>query len=244
MKSGIFVEGLSNVSRFLDGTRAVANRGAREASWLLVEGMPGLGKTGTLTWYGLKQNAAFIRAKAGWTPHWLLTDLADVLRVNSRIRSTEELFKAVMPELMIRANQDGLVLIVDEIDHAAKDAKVLETLRDLTDASELPLIAVGMKGAQPLLRRFPQISSRLADVVTFQPATVADVKLICAELSEVSIADDLAEEIQQRTGGLLREVKTAIGRIEHKFRRERGKITLAMWTATKATLTTRERAHV
>jgi len=233
MKNGVFVEKLDNVARFLEGTRALEARGAREANWLLVEGEPGFGKSATLGWYAMKKKAAFIRAKAGWTPHWMLSDLADVLGVDGKARSTEKLFNVVMPELMVQAAQHGLFLIVDEIDHAARDSRVLETLRDLTDASELPLIAGGMKGAQPMMRRYKQISSRLADVVTFQPSTAADVKLICGELAEVRIADDLAEEVQKRTGGRLREVKTAIGRIEHAFRRERGVVSLKDWQGQK-----------
>jgi hypothetical protein len=91
------------------------------------------------------------------------------------------------------------------------------------------------------MRRFKQISSRLADVVTFLPATVDDVKQVCAKLSDINVADDLAEEVQKRTGGRLRDVKTALGRIEHQFRRERGVVKLSDWQATRKALISGER---
>jgi len=224
MKTGIFVEGLSNVTRFMDATRTVERRGAREASWMLAEGEPGYGKTRTLQWYAVPRTPVFLRAKAGWTPHWLLTDLAAVLNVTPA-RSTEKLFNAVLPELLVRQ----CALVVDEIDHAARDVRVLETLRDLTDAAEIPLIAGGMKGARGLMKRFPQIYSRVADIVTFGPASVSDVGAICATLSEVKIAGDLAAEVQKRTAGRLREVMNAIARIEAFGRKARGEVTLEMW---------------
>lgn len=229
MKSGHFVEKLSNVARFLDLTRTIDARGAREAGWGLVKGEAGFGKTNTLTWYAMKKRAAFVRAKAGWTPHWALTDIADVLGV-SHAQSTEKLFNAIMPELMARAARDGLILMVDEADHAARDVRVLETLRDLTDAAEMPMIIGGMKDIERTLRRYSQVASRIADVCTFGPATAADVEAICRELAVVEIADDLAAEIQHRTGGRLREVKNAIARVEAKMKASRGgAITLARW---------------
>ncbi|HEY2070684.1 MAG TPA: ATP-binding protein [Rhizomicrobium sp.] len=223
-----FVEGLSNVTRFLSGTRAVEARGSREAAWHLVTGEPGLGKSGTLTWYALQHRALFIRAKAGWTPHWALTDLADVLGV-SHARSTERLFNTVMPALMEQCNAGNLQLIIDEIDHAARDVRVLETLRDLTDHAEIPLIAGGMSGAQRMMKRFPQIYSRIAEVTTFAPASIADVRVACSELSDVKIGEDLVVEIQRRTNGRLRGVKNAIARVEHLMKKERCAITLEMW---------------
>lgn len=243
MKNGIFVEKLSNVARFLEGVRTVNARGAREANWLLIEGEPGYGKTNTLSWYSERttnHKSALIRCKSSYTVHWLYKDIADVLGVESKARSCEDLYSVVLPELMIRANQDNMILIVDEIDHAAKKPDVLEALRDLTDVAECPLIAGGMLGVQPLFRRYKQISSRLADVVTFKPSTVEDVRAVCDALASVRIADDLATEVQKRTGGRLREVKTAIGRIEAYFKRShehsKDAVTLDDWRGTKKNL--------
>ncbi|MGA7673511.1 MAG: ATP-binding protein [Rhizomicrobium sp.] len=224
MRNGIFVEGLSNVERMLAGIRTLASRGAPEASWLLNEGDPGYGKSKSLQWYAMRERSIFVRAKADWTPNWMLRDIADALGVQPS-RRTETLFNSVLAELM----QRQCAIIVDEIDHAARSIRVLETLRDLTDASEVPLIAGGMKGALAMLRRYQQIRSRIADVVTFGPASEADVKAICKELTDVQIADDLVAEICKRTGGRLRDVMNAIARIEARMKNSRSPVTIESW---------------
>ena len=142
MKTGVFVEGLSNVQRFLNATRALDARGAGEACWMLAEGEPGFGKTNTLIWYAAKRTPAFLRAKRDWTPNWMLRDFAAVLKI-APVARTEALFNAVVSELM----QHSHTIIVDEGDHAAASVRVLETLRDITDTAETPLTP-GVRGQE------------------------------------------------------------------------------------------------
>lgn len=215
-----FVEGLSNETRFITALKEIDQRGAVEANWVLVEGDPGYGKTNLLMRHSIRSQGVFIRAKADWTPKWMLTDLADVLNVE-RKRSTQNLMDAVMAELMKLQSRKGFALTVDEINHAARDIRVLETLRDLTDGSECVLIAGGMKGVSSKLKAHKQILSRIDQHVEFLPATVKDVKRMCEALSEITIADDLAEEIQRRCAGRLRLVMGAIARVEAYGKRHR-----------------------
>lgn len=222
MKTGLFVEGLTNVKRFLDATRVLDARGAPEACWLLAEGEPGFGKTKTLMWYAMHHSPVFVRAKRDWSPNWMLHDIAHALAIKPA-HSKEGTFNAVLGELM----QRQCPLVIDEIDHAAASQRVLETLRDLTDMSETPLIAGGMKGARGMMKAYKQVYSRVAEIVTFAPATVEDVKTLAATLTEAQIGDDMAAEVQKRTGGRLREVMNAIARVEVFARKHRGVVTLA-----------------
>lgn len=211
-----FVEGLSNETRFLSALTDVERRGAPEASWMLVEGDPGYGKSNLLMRHAIRNREAripMVRAKADWTPKWALTDIADALNVQ-RYRSTEALEGAIIADLMEKQAKKGFCIVVDEIDHAARNIRVLETLRDLTDMSECILIAGGMKGVSSRLKAHRQIHSRIDQFVEFMPATVKDVRLMCNALSEVAIADDLVAEIQRRTQGRLRLVMGAIARVE------------------------------
>jgi hypothetical protein len=225
MKTGVFVDNLSNVTRFMDATRAVEARGSREASWLLVEGDPGYGKTGTLMWYAAPRTPVFVRAKADWSPMWALRDLAATLGVQPMHRM-HLLFEAVCNDLMARGCPP---ILVDEIDHAARSVRVLETLRDITDVTECTLIAGGMKGAQAMMKRFPQIHSRIAEIVSFAPAAPPDVQTVCDALSEVEIAADMAELICKRTQGRLRLIKNAIARVEAFGKKGRGAVTCERW---------------
>lgn len=224
MKQRHFVEGLSNGQQLMAAIAQAENRAAPEKNWILVEGDPGFGKSRATTRAAVQKDARFVRAKAGWTPHWALADLADVLSIPRRHR-TEDLLRDIVIELMTRPR----MLFVDEIDHAARTERVLETLRDITDQTECILVAVGMKSAQGLVKRFPQIFGRITRIVTFGPASFDDVKLMCTELTDVKIADDLIEEMRRRTGGKLREVMDCIARVEAVGRKSRETVTLASW---------------
>lgn len=225
MKVGHFVEGLSNEVRFLSAVRQVENRGAREASWLLVKGDPGYGKSKTLARYGLRTHSMIVRAKADWTPAWMLKDIAAALGLQQSHR-VNVLFEAICAELMTRGCPH---LIIDEIDHAAGSRRVLETLRDITDTTECILIAGGMKGSEGALKRYTQIYSRVADIVAFNAASTDDVRRMCDTLSDVKIADDLVEHIQRATLGRLRLVMNALARVEAAGRKNRNGISLADW---------------
>jgi DNA transposition AAA+ family ATPase len=223
MKTGHFVEGLSNVQRFLDGQRTTEQRGAREASWHLVKGEPGYGKSRTLLWWGAKKTPVVVRAKADWTPAWALKDISACLGLSQSHR-VNVMFESVCTELMAKGCPP---IVIDEIDHATRSVRVLETLRDITDTSECILVAGGMKDAEGLMKRYPQIHSRIAKVTSFGPATAADVALICEQLCEVDLAADLAEEICRRTAGRVRLVMNAIARVERVAKGTRGKVQLA-----------------
>ncbi len=221
-----FVEGLSNYERLLAGRRLLKNRGAVESSWLLAEGEAGFGKTRALMRFAMEEGAIFVRAKAKWTVNWMMRDLADVLEIDDvPSLQTKVLYKAIVAAVLKR----GKPLIVDEADHAARHIEVLESLRDISDAAECEVIVGGMPGCLKRLMRFPQIRSRIAEVVPFGPVSVEDVKLLAKQLSDVSIASDLVAKIQHDTGGRLRDILNAIARIEQKNKNARGAITSDMW---------------
>lgn len=205
----------SNYERFVDGINALNGRGASEASLMLVTGEAGFGKSDTVYRHAVETNAAFLRAKTEWTPHYFMSELADVLKVDSRGRA-RELFARVSGALA----KDGIPLIIDEVEHCLRDgAAVLESIRDLSDLTEVTVIMVGMEQVQAKIARYPQISSRIAHVVTFGPATVNDVALVCGQLCNVKVADDLVAEVQRQASGRMREVMNAIALIEREAKR-------------------------
>lgn len=226
MRTGIYCAGISNVQRFTNGVKTLDGRGAEEASWLLLEGEPGLGKSRALQWYSVQKDAVLVRAKAGWTIPWMLKDICNALDLQPRHSSTL-MFDQIVNECVMRAP----ILIVDEIEHAARKIKTLETLRDLTDISGVTLIAGGMKGIRQQLKAHKQVYNRIADVVEFAPATIEDVRLLCSELSEVEIADDLVQRIHKETGGIFREVLNSIARVEQAMKRNKGQIITATMAA-------------
>jgi DNA transposition AAA+ family ATPase len=200
----------ANVKAFSAAVTKASKRGAPEAGFVLVTGEAGYGKTRTVRWWGEKQGALYLRAKAAMTPHWLLSDLCAELGVEAK-GSTQQLFALALGKLMQAPDRP---LIVDEVEHLLRDSKVIEQLRDITDLVECPTILVGMESAPHKLARLPQISSRVASTVTFGPATEACVRATCEALSEVPIGDDLVAEILRQSGGRMREILNAIALAE------------------------------
>ena len=207
-----------NVEAFLNGITTVEDRGAPEASWMLVEGLAGVGKTKTLEWFATQHDAIHLRCKASYTAHWFLRELVTELGVQPK-RKTEDLFNQAIGILARSAR----AIIIDEIEHALKDTKVLETIRDISDLTEVLVVVAGMEGVRSKLARFPQISSRISDVVEFLPPSVQDVRILCDTICEVAVADDLVNEIHRQSGGRMRLVLNAIKKVEQHGLRNKGK---------------------
>jgi hypothetical protein len=199
----------SNWERFQRGLEAVEGRGAPEACWLLVTGEPGLGKSSIVTRWAVDQRAAFVTAQPAWTVSSLFNALAGALRTTeySRLNSA----RAHVCGLVLRQQ---LPIVVDEADHLARSFDALEALRGLSDLCKTPVVIVGMERIQKQLERFPQVSSRIASVVTFEHVTEADVARACREMSEVEIAPEVVAEIHRQCGGRMRLVLNAIATCE------------------------------
>ncbi|MCC6195684.1 MAG: AAA family ATPase [Burkholderiales bacterium] len=210
-----------NYKRFRAGITAVEARGAAEASLMLVTSQAGYGKSATLEYWATQTHATFMRAKVQWTPRYFLTELADRLGVSSN-GITKEVFSAVSLELA----KHGTPLVIDEINHClGRGAAVLEAIRDLSDLTEVIVVIAGHEDVQGKIARYPQIRSRVAQVVRFEPATPADIRLLADQLLDVKIADDLIVEIQRQSAGRTREIMNALAHCE-QFAQRNGAKTL------------------
>lgn len=233
----VFLKDLSNVSRFLAGTQRVKESGAVEACWQLVEGDPGYGKSAMLEWWATQGDHVYLRAKSGWTYNWALKELVKSIGFQP-IGKSDALFQQALEALA----GSGRDVIVDEIEHAMRDIRVLEALRDISDLTGTHIIIGGHTGTSAKLRRHAQIYSRISDVTIFGPCTAQEVRTICDGLAqsgkqdELHVEDDLVAEITRRTGGRFRDVKKAIANVERQARRS-GLKTIALKDINVDTLT-------
>ncbi|MGM4981899.1 AAA family ATPase [Rhizobium sp. 11_C7_N12_5] len=213
----VFVE-TSNVRRFMSALSALEDRGAQEACLVVVDGLPGLGKTTTLKHWVAQNNCIYLRAKKEWTPSWFMTELLDSLRVHPP-HSFQKKYTKVLEELAVRQtsaimSRRSFGLVIDEADHVSSRAQILETIRDISDMIELPTILVGMGRVNDNLARFPQVSSRVSQKVRFEKATKDDVRLLIKQRCEVPVAADLVDFVLTVSQGFNREVLEAIANIE------------------------------
>lgn len=213
----------SNVLRFDAALSALRKRGASEACIVVVDGEPGLGKTSTLSKFVTQQPAIYLRAKKEFRPSWFLNELLRKMRQEPP-HSFEKKYALALQSLgqrqkaAITADQT-FALILDEADHISANARIMETIRDLSDMIEMPVILVGMGKIRNNLVRYPQIASRISQYVKFEAATLEDVRLFFDEKCDVPVADDLVEFVRKVTGGYNREIIEAMAFVERYGKR-------------------------
>ena len=212
-----FVE-TSNVRRFRQALGQVERRGAAEACLMVVDGPPGLGKTTVMRHWAAQTGSIYLRAKKEWTPCWMLRELLGELGMAAP-HSFERQFRQAL-ELLADRQGDAVIaqrtfgIVIDEADHVARNGRIMETVRDISDTLELPVILVGMGRVRDALVRYPQVASRIGQYVRFEAADEKDVRALLDGLCEVPVADDLAAYVAKVTRGYTREIKEAIAHIE------------------------------
>ncbi len=190
----------SNVIAF---TSAMARLQKREPSipgMSLVYGEPGLGKTRTALWWAVQNDGVFVRTKKLMTGRWLLEEIVAELGEAPSAR-VPVLFRQVIDQLLSKPR----TLIIDEVDYLAYDARVLETLRDIHDVAETPIVFIGMNEADKKLMRYKHLYDRFSEVVPFRPLSEADITSAAEQLCEVKLAKDAIAHIHQ-TANRFRQV--------------------------------------
>lgn len=206
----------SNYERFRTAITAVEQRGAPEASLLLVVGDPGFSKSIIVNRWAVESKAVYLRAKVGWTPNRFLIELAEDLRIDTSGRAKE-----IFARIVAVVGKRQMPIVIDEVQHTLiNGARVLEAVRDISDLTETIIVLVaGEERVLPRIARYPQISSRIGKVVEFERASIEDVTRCCKELADITIAPDLAAEIHRQSGGRMRDVINAIAIIERAAKR-------------------------
>lgn len=179
----VFVK-TNNVKRFITMMNNIQNRAEGVPGMGLVYGEPGLGKTQTINWWAFKNDALLIRCTQLMTSRWLLTEILEAMGEITSLRIADN-FKLVIRNLLVNPQ----VLIVDEIDYLTVDSHAVETLRDIHDKTNIPVILVGMTNAKSRLKKFSHLYDRLSEIVKFEKFSKSDIKTIVQELSEVEMTD-------------------------------------------------------
>ncbi len=179
----VFVK-TNNVKRFITMMNNLQNRAEGVPGMGLVYGEPGLGKTQTINWWAFKNDALLIRCTQLMTSRWLLTEILEAMGEITSLRVADN-FKLVIRNLLVKPQ----VIIVDEIDYLTVDSRAVETLRDIHDKTNVPVVLVGMINAKSRLKKFSHLYDRLSEIVKFERFSKSDIKTIVQELSEVEMTD-------------------------------------------------------
>lgn len=191
-----------NVKKFITMMNNLQSRAEGVPGMALVYGEPGLGKTHSVVWWAMQNNAIFIRCTNLMSARWLLEEFVEELGEIAYSRFSD-LFNQVIAQLI----REPRVIIIDEIDYLAVDTKAIETLRDIHDKTDIPIVLIGMSNSNRKLMRYKHLFDRVSEILKYETFTKSDISKIIDELSEVEMTDCAKTLIFNKTNRFRQIVK-------------------------------------
>lgn len=222
-----FIE-TENVRRFNRVVEALlkAHRGMPRLG--LITGEVGLGKTYAVDDYFVNSGAAYIRAARTWTPAGMLRSLLRSFSLKPAWSTVDNLDLAVKV-LQARAAESperGL-LMVDEANYllqrgnSAQPPEILDTLRDLADMAQTPVLLVGEPELLTALKRnaltsrgYRRFWDRVLTSAEFKPMTWQEAATVCREFCGLDMTPEAAAMTRDATQGNLRRLILFLARLE------------------------------
>ena len=188
----IFVK-TQNVKNFIGLVENLQNKPKNIPKMGLVYGEPGLGKSQTALWLACKYDAIYLRATNLMTGRWLLEKMVKELDEIPRFLTSDN-FNLVVKKL----KQEPKIIFIDEIDYLMNNYKSIETLRDIHDETNCPIIFIGMGLAHRKLERYKHFYDRFSEIWKFEIFGVNDLSQIIKQLSEIPFTTDAIEYIYNK----------------------------------------------
>ncbi len=185
----IFVK-TSNVRNFIGLVENLNNKPKNIPKMGLIYGEPGLGKSQTALWLACKYDGIYLRCSNLMTGRWLLEEMVKEMDEIPRFLTSDN-FNIIVKKL----KQNPQIIFIDEIDYLMNNYKTIETLRDIHDETNCPIIFIGMGLAHRKLERYKHLYDRFSEIMKFETFGVNDLKQIFDQLSDVKITSDAIEYI-------------------------------------------------
>ena len=183
----------TNVKNFIGLVENLISKPKNIPKMGLVYGEPGLGKSQTALWLACKYDGIYLRASNLMTGRWLLEEMVKELDEIPRFLTSDN-FNIVVKKL----KQTPQVIFIDEIDYLMNNYKTIETLRDIHDETDCPIIFIGMGLAHRKLERYKHLYDRFSEILTFEIFGVNDLSQIIGQLSEITFTPDAIEYIHTK----------------------------------------------
>ena len=180
----IFVK-TTNIKNFIGVVENLINKPKNIPKMGLVYGEPGLGKSQTALWLACKYNGIYLRASNLMTGRWLLEEMVKELDEIPRFLTSDN-FNIVVKKL----KQNPQIIFIDEIDYLINNYKTIETLRDMHDETNCPIIFIGMGLAHRKLERYKHLYDRFSEILKFEIFGVNDLSQIIGQLSEIKFTPE------------------------------------------------------
>ena len=182
-----------NVKNFIGLVENLINKPQNIPKMGLVYGEPGLGKSQTALWLACKYDGIYLRATNLMTGRWLLEELVKELNQIPRYLTSDN-FNLVVKKL----KQNPQVIFIDEIDYLMNNYKTIETLRDIHDETDCPIIFIGMGLAHRKLERYKHLYDRFSEILKFETFGGNDIAQIINQLAEIKFTPETIEYIHKK----------------------------------------------
>ena len=182
-----------NVRNFIGLVEALKSKPKNIPKMGLIYGEPGLGKSQTALWLACKYDGIYIRASNLMTSRWLVEEIVREMDELPRYLTSDN-FNVVINQL----SQKPKIIFVDEIDYLMNNYKSVETLRDIHDKTDCPIIFVGMGLAHRKLEHYKHLYDRFSEIVKFKTFGVNDIAQIINQLAEIQFTPESIEYIHKK----------------------------------------------
>lgn len=202
---------VKNVLTAQDAFDNLCTRGIGVPGLGLYHGPSGFGKTTSTTYLFNQVNGIYVRAMATDSASSLMSRIVGELgssgmwRVNKMVDFTIE-----------QMSMYERPLFIDEADYLMSDIRMLETVRDLYDNTEVPVILVGMDQIARRISSRKQFFNRISEWVEFRPADLDDVMTMADSLLDdgIKVEPELLDELRKASAGEARRIVIGLNQIE------------------------------
>lgn len=174
----------------------------------LVYGEHGLGKTHTIMWWTIRNDAIYVRANNEMTQSGLLKAIVEELDERPYYQMQEN-YKLILKHLKTNPQ----TIIVDEVDYLIGSKNAIEILRDIQDCTGSPLVLVGMGLVDRKISRLKHFDDRLFKKLKFEHFNQNDISEILKQLTDLRFTEDAINYLATRTNQFRQLVKL-INKIE------------------------------
>ncbi len=177
----------------------------------LFHGKSGFGKTTSATMLYNQINGIYVAARAHDSTTSLMNRVVEELGSSPMFRISK-----CVDFIIEQMSMYERPLFIDEADYLMNDVRMLDTVRDIYDSTEVPVILIGMDQIPRRISSRKQFYNRISEWVEFKPADLEDVIGMADAMMEhdIRIDEGLLERLRQSASGEMRRITIGLSKIE------------------------------
>lgn len=219
---------LRNVSLAMETMKHIVESAPNLPRMGVFFGRSGDGKSSAAAVVANQYRCVYVECRSYFTKKSLLLAILEELGVRPA-KTIYEMVNQIGQELIDTRSP----LILDEMDHIVEKRGLVELVRDVYHVSNTPILMIGEEQFPKRLKRWERFDNRILDWTPAEACDLADAKKLARVYAPgVTIADDLLQEIVNRTRGVTRRVCVNIEQVRVEVKNTSptgGGINLATW---------------